>query len=326
MKKIYLISVMLLILLGCDNSIDPIGTYREELVFFSILRGNDSVQTALLYKTSPPSADGKPQNIPRDYVKDALIRIWAGDDTVMFFKFNDGKYDTSRIPENAYYTEDFIPEPDKEYRVEAVLKDGRRVSSEISTPPLIQYAVDLTKRMIPQKLPTGKYSEEHVLAFKDLQADGLYILNSASILYKVKINGVVTNKQFKLPDFYQDKGGKKVPVFYEPSFENVFKIKTQTLIDAFKIISDSEPDNAQIVTQTILIEGIIYNRELTAYYVSNNKLGTNFSVTIDEFDYTNIRSGIGLFASFGVGHSGLIFEEAFIKSLNLPKVKWMFDN
>jgi hypothetical protein len=97
MKRLRLIvTVLLIVILGCDTSFNPKGPFRKQLVVYAILSTETDTTFARVYKTyDPPGFD--PYEVTTDQpVTDAVVRLTSGGSEWVFGDTLVPRADTSR--------------------------------------------------------------------------------------------------------------------------------------------------------------------------------------------------------------------------------------
>lgn len=321
MKKIYTILCFVLLMLGCETNVDPNGFFRNRLVFYSVLSEGDSVQKAILYKLAAPNEDGTAPLADREIIKNASIRVWSDKDNVVVFKFKDDKYDDSVVPPNCYYADNFKPEPDVKYSVEINTEDGLVVTSWFQMPKDLSYFKETADFTIPRRIgTTDTFWDAFYWLFNEEYWERYYIAVRPWLQYTVKKDGVTENKKYLIPAYYEEKEGKKEPVKIQPEIAYNYELKTSLLEEVLTVVAGSEPEDAKIKFEGVLLEGLSFSDELKTYYVTNNRYGSNFSAIIDKYDYSNIYGGHGLFAGTGYIKTFIKIDQRFITLQKIPNV------
>ncbi|MFZ1281202.1 MAG: hypothetical protein WAR59_10210, partial [Ignavibacteriaceae bacterium] len=82
--------------------------------------------------------------------------------------------------------------------------------------------------------------------------------------------------------------------------------------------------NAVTIHQSIEVEIITFDREVSRYISVSNSSTDNLSIRFDEGEYTNISGGLGIFGSqISTKYSRLKFLESYVSSFNF---NFIFDN
>jgi hypothetical protein len=61
-------------------------------------------------------------------------------------------------------------------------------------------------------------------------------------------------------------------------------------------------------------EIMVYDKNLSGFYLRTKKEPDSYSIRLDESDFTNIDGGLGVFGSYNKGGVGVLFTEDYVRS------------
>src|SRR3972149_1913678 len=131
------------------------------------------------------------------------------------------------------------------------------------------------------------------------------------IFYYLK-DGVRYSKE--VPSGYRIENGKWVAVYPAITNNNIIRFQNSALDSALSQISNGDPNKSNYKIFGGVLTLLIFNESISNYYSTSNGCLDDFTVRIDEADYTNIKGGFGIFGTFKKQVSGAIFTEEYIKS------------
>ena len=308
MKTVFLfISVVVVALLSnsCEDSFSPKTDFHEKYILYSIIDADSSVQTAVLQKSYDVQGFDPYTNTTDPSIQGADIRIRQGDNVFFMRDTSTDRSDTSRYntPLRFYYTDDFINNGHNELEIIATLPNGKRLYAITNLPAGIEF--DTTS--------------DHMLPPEEDELFSFYWIGP-------------TSTQWYLPkfEFYYKKDGvrfvKEVPVEYNlengkwvetyPGITNnaVVRFKVSSLDSTFKQISRGDPDKSSYKIFGGILTLLVFNESLSNYFSTTNGFLDDFTIRIDEADYTNIEGGLGIFGSYIRQLTGAVFTEDYIRS------------
>ncbi len=310
MKK--LIPLLLLILIiGCDESFSPKGEYQERYALFGIMRADTNYQVVTLYQSyNVPGLDPF-ENKLYPFIDGAYVRIWKNPDEV--FVLSDSTIPASnlaRYPDSAkfYYSDKLTPEKRDVIQIEALLPNGRRLKAETTVPKDITTDYSVTDRIIPVKgrstIRIGWVPNEPNIIYSP----------KIVLVYKTEENGQLVLHNKEIPQKYFNIDGKEEPFFPQPTNERYIELDKIALDRALTEISEGDPDKSKYRIFTLITKIYVFDRNLSAFYSSSNKFGDQYSIRVDESDFTNVDGGFGVFGSYSEKSIVQFFDQDYIQS------------
>jgi hypothetical protein len=81
-----------------------------------------------------------------------------------------------------------------------------------------------------------------------------------------------------------------------------------------KEISGDDPNKDHYIILTAIIDLLVFDRNLSGYYSSVASISDEFSIRLDEIDFSNIDGGFGVFGSYYKQSFVLFFDKLYVES------------
>ena len=315
MKKSYLLfsSVLFLLTLSsCDQSFNPKADYHEKYVLNCILCGDTLYQAAVLSHSYDVNGFDPYVNTTDPAITGADLRLWYNDTVYIFrdsvvTRLGNSRYDDSlRI----YYLNNIHIDYDKPIEIEALLPNGKRLKSSTTSALPIVFDLPNSEKLIPpinSNLVAVKWDQS--------QNDIEFYLPKFQVTYYKNVNGQQEMHTIEIPIRYNLDNGEYIPVYPIASNHTSIAYDPDDIKRALLSISEGDPqkNNYSIpINNSLKVYGLDAN---LARYYSANRQENNFTVRLDENDYSNIDGGFGVFGSYIVSTYILKFNPGFITDL-----------
>lgn len=319
MKYVYLIisfSFVLLTFPSCDQSFNPKGDYTEKYILNCVLRGDTSYQAAVLSHSYNVEGFDPYSNTEDPAITGADIRLWYNDSVFVFKdtvveRLGDSRYSDSL---KIYYLKNLNLHFNKFIEIEALLPNGQRLKSSTVTSKEIIFDDKNSSKVIPP------VNTALVVVSWNQGADAAYYLPRFKVTWYKKVNGTSEKHVMEMPVNYNMEGGQYFPVYPKPSLRTAAFYDPDDIKRALESISEGDPDKSNysvLINNQIDVFGMDQN--LGRYYSSNLE-ENNFTVRLDESDYSNIEGGFGIFGSYVVKKYNLRFTAEFLTELGYNPV------
>lgn len=319
MKKqlIYFLGIISLFFISCEENFNPNGELREIYSVNCILRCDTSYQMLTISKAYQIEGTN-PLNYNEDpTIKGAEVKIYYDDKVIVFRDTSILRTDTSRYKYNIYYyyAKNFKPEENKEYFIDVLLPNGRRLTSVTRTPETLEFIKQTSSLLI-----TNEPVQQLSYFWKITNNDVVYVPRLTFYYYKT-INGNKIKYKKQIPLRYEKRGDNYVEVYPKPDKHPYVFYDMAVVRKAFEDISKGDPykGNYSIVSGTYF-ELLVLDANLSAYYSTSNSAYGEFSVKIDETDFSNIKNGLGIFGSYIHQEIRVSFAEDFVNSFGYALV------
>ncbi len=304
--KLFLLGSLLISAVACNEDLNPFGDPKEVFVMNCVLKNNVEFQTAYLshgyfVDNFDPSSDSTDHTLSNSFV-----RIWFKD-SVKIFSDTSLFSESSNSNVTSYFHNSFSLKPNTEYEIEGVFKNGRKLRAKTQTPKGVNFLTTSDIIIPPEK-------SNDVSVKWEAKDEQLYVASRFTFVYFKIENGKKVRYVKEIPRAVVNSGGKFKPFFPEPSYSNGITVQMNAFDFALEEISKGDPNKKNYTILAFILEVLIYDRNLTAYYASKTELGEGFSISVNESDYTNIEGGKGIFGSFIQQRKAIKFSHDYIRS------------
>lgn len=319
MKYLYVIismALILLILSSCDQSLNPKGEYTEKYVLNCVLRGDTSYQVAVLSHSYDVEGFDPYANTVDPAIAGADIRLWYNDSVFVFRDTLVERLGEVRYPDSLkiYYLKNVNLLFNKSVEIEALLPNGRRLKSSTVTSKEIIFDDENSSKVIPA------VNTPLVQVIWNQDSDVVYYLPKFNVTWYKKVNGQYERHIMEIPLRYDLDGNHYSPVYPRPSFQTAVFYNPEDIKRALESISEGDPEKSNYsvrINNQVVVFGMDQN--LGRYY-SANLQENNFTVRLDETDYSNIEGGFGVFGSYVLKKYDIRFIPEFLTELGYNPV------
>ncbi|MBU1101194.1 MAG: DUF4249 domain-containing protein [Bacteroidetes bacterium] len=314
MKKrinLLLLVVISLNFISCEEDFNPYAELKDEYHLYCILRDDTNFQTAKIIRSyagenlSPDSLTEEP------FVERARIWIRSEEEQLVFKegfaeRNNENKYGNTS---HYYYLDNFRPNPNLTYEIEAVLPNGLRLTSSIEPTPAVQFMwVNSQKIFPPADLTQTAISYQWNQSNID---DDFQYIARLNIIYS-KENS--PKEYFPVPFIYMMENDSTYGIYRTLSPDNFISFRNVIINEAMEKLSESEPLKNKFTVYGMEFEVCVLNRSLNNYYQSTILRGETISLVLNENYYTNIENGKGIFGLQAFGTFKTILTQSYVNS------------
>jgi len=311
MRKFIFTIIILTIFISCDESFSPKAPYEERYSLNCIISGDSSFQVATAYKSYDVSSINPFENTEDHFIDGALIRLWRGNDEI--FIFGDStmeRTDTSRYKSDSkyYYVNDFIPNEGDILEIEALLPNGRRLSSNTLIPTEVLRNEDISDTIVTLS-SKGYLNTTWIIKNPDQ-----FYLPKLVINYIEKENGFNIRK-IKIIPWEKVKIDNATEYIY-PSLSSTYSIDydIDIITEAMEDISKNDPEKKNYTIISMILELSVFDKNLSTYYFTVALEDNSFAIGLDEGDYSNIENGFGIFGSFITQEFPIFLSKNYVNS------------
>lgn len=296
-----------------DTDFSPYDDYKEKYVLNCILHPDSSFQIVTLNKSYMVNNYDPLSSTEDTFIKGALVRLWNGKDEVVILRdtmLTRTTGDVYNKPYRVYYTRNFKPKTATNIQIEALLPNGKRLTSStyIEKKPLKVDPIDSMK-FYPKE---GIGYAGAVWATEQMNA---VFAPKATILYMRK--GMYGDKvqRISIPAYVNKVNGNVVTVYPQPTSLTYWQIDSSAINYTLRSISEGDPDKSKYYIYSMVIEISILDNNLSLYYNSTSRGKDLYSVIVDETDYSCIKGGFGVFGTYVKNTVVISFSPMFLFEL-----------
>ncbi len=292
---------------SCEENFSPKADFREKIIVNCVVRGDTTFQSLTILKSyNVPGYDAS-VNTNDPFIYAADVRMWQGDSVYVFQPGEIARQDTSRYktPLKFYSTNLFQPSQRDSLEIKVILPDGKSLFAGTRLPENVTYKGE-------KGIPLFG-SDYFILSWEGNNNYTNYVPRF-SVRYKVTENNVTVIKKKIVAMNYITSNGKVVPYYPNFSTSTSLQYTRQALDSAFYNLSVNDPNKANYTIIGGVLELVIFDDNLSRYYSSLNGFLDDYTIRLDESDYTNIQGGLGIFGSMLKQELFVGFQEDYIKS------------
>ena len=302
-----MIGMTALFTVSCEDTFEPYGDFTEEANLVCLLRCDTTFQAAVL-TSSYATADSSHYNYD-EFIRGATIRVWYSDgDSVKVFKEADASQsnDFGTDFPVVYYADGFQPEENSELYIEALLPNGKRLTSSSLSPPSIGINYNESDLVIPSN---DRLNPVVQLIYQERE---IYVQLKLNILYSQA--GEEGIKRISVPLAYETFNGEEIPVFPKPGRVFKYTFLMENINRAMEEISEGDVTKSNYTIYKAEWEIASIDENLRAYYNTTTGSSDVITIRLQEANYSNIEGGYGVFGSITNSVRNIKLETEYIRS------------
>lgn len=317
MKKIialYFSFFSLFLLTSCDDNVNPKTNFKEEYILNCVLSVDTNYQVATISHSYDVAGFDPNTNKIDPFIKGAQVKVFYRDSVFVFkdtsiSRSSDSKYSA---PLNFYYTKKLKPSTYSQLRIEATLPNGKVLKANTESFFLnILYFSKTIERYPPISSNQITFSWDKING--DKFESTIYFAPELAIVYQKFENGVWNKYYKKVPTRYIENNPNKPPIYPEISVgKNSISFDTLAIGIALREISNDDPQKKNYKIEKALFRLLILDKNLAAYYSMQKTFLDEFSVRVNQPDFTNIEGGLGVFGIYAVKKSEIQIDASYI--------------
>ena len=314
MIKSIITSIIVIILFNsCEENFTPYEIGYDRYIVNAILNNDSSKQFISINKSYSDESGEELVYEYKNHLAGAKVVISNGDTANLFeeitIKRNNNNGDEIFVP--IYSNDSLSIMPATDYNIEVLLPNGKRLRGKTKTPSQIEFKYKQNDTIIP---PIDK---DYISVSWTNPIINLYTSPVFTFVYFQRINGINVRKVKRVPVKYVIEGNKSIGVFPEPSYKTSINIEVNAFEKSLEEISEgytlAERKNFTILA--FILELRIYDENLTSYYASTVEIPENFTININEGEYSNIKNGFGVFGSYIKQLYSIKFKRSWIQKM-----------
>lgn len=319
--KFCLIMLIILIMMSCSESLDPNGPYVEKKLLYGVLSTQTNKQSIILSK-SYKASENEP-NLNEQWLKECEMMVWF-EDYVKIFKPEiviDEDINGNKTEKIVFTHPNFEVSKGETYEIWARFPDGKQLSAKTTVPNIDKfYIADRTSndyKQLSSINPNKNKKYYFVWTGTEINTVSYYELN---LRYYVIHNNEKTLRKIRIPSHYVKNGNNYIPQYVKPGTINVGVFDVDVLPELLAQIKKSSPPNSNIELKDIFMDLIIYDDELSDYYFSTGNYAGSIPIEVDQPAHNNIKNGVGLFGSIYFRQRAIIFDDIYLRTINLNNI------
>jgi Domain of unknown function (DUF4249) len=303
MKKtlLPLIVSLLPLCLSCSDQVNPKTDLRDLYSLNCIMRGDTSSQIVTITHSYQVSGYDPSGNTADPFIGGAKINVYYNDSVFVFRDTSAVRTGISQYttPIHYYYINKLYPRSGDSIKIVATLPNGQILSASTVT-----YKTSSIFFSNSNDIYTSIYSSTLYLKFGWVSGldprDLARTFFAPDLLIYYHLNSDPAKKQLvkKVAWIYAVNANDQ-PI-YPPIQNNIFDIgyDMANVNRAMSEISGSDPNKSNYIIDGGAFRVLIMDQNLATYYNAQKTFMDEFSVRINEPDFTNIKGGLGIFGTF----------------------------
>ena len=289
---------------SCEDNVSPNEEFKARYVFYSVLCNDDLKQFATIGKSTSTISAGS------EFLKGAEISMYW-DNNYGFFRdsvFTEYNNVTFSSPKECYYLKNFNFPLNKKIDMEILLPNGKRLFSSTTTPDTVAF-----NRNYNPFLPQG---ESDLISYDWEPSDATcFVVPKLVFIYYKKYDGVFKAEgEVEVPISYYEKNTVYTPIYPIHQKQNSISYEKAALSRAImNLAKGAANSNDYAIGKFAKFKLKIYDKNLTFYYSSTNQQAGEYSVSLEQSDFSNIDGGFGLFGSYYVQEKDIYFNDEYIE-------------
>ena len=316
-RIIYLLVLLSAVaIISCDDAVNPKADFREVYSLNFIINQDTSVTKSFNVEGFDPTT-----NTDDPFIPGAVIKIFYNDSVFVMRDTVKERSDTSRYktPLHYYYIKNFRPNTNFPISVEATMPDGQVLKANATAFSLNRLFafVNSTDIAPPVGSSTDKeFQFQWIDLFTRTFNSDVYFSPELVISYSYTENGK-TEKREKKVAWYYVSGKNGDYAVYPPT-----TVKTTSLsfyysnIDrALHELSEGDPNKDRYTIHGCLFRLLVMDKNVAAFYSVQKTFLDEFSVRVNQPEYSNIENGLGIFGLYAIQKINLKFQIGYLNSL-----------
>ncbi len=300
-----LLLIISLMAASCEEDFNLKSDYKPRYSLNCIIRADTSQHTAVITRSYMVPGFDPYEYTDDPFVSGADIRLWYKDNVFFFRDSLIGREDTSRFkfPQKIYYLNDFTPVENDFMEIQAVLENGKTLQATTRIPRRIKWDSSSTF-LLP--IPGA---DKFDIAWLKNNNIGWFLLRLQLIYKRDGINS--PSESAILPVRYDG----DTPVFPQPTKNSGITFQWSAFERTIKAISENVQDKSKVIIYGVTVELLVFDESLSKYYSNLNGYMDDFTIRVDQNDFTNIEGGLGIFGSYIKQVTGMKIQSDYIHSL-----------
>ncbi len=300
--------------ISCDDNVNPKAGFKEEYVLNCVLNADSNYQIATISKSYDVDGYDPNTNTNDPFIKGAFVKVYYRDSVFIFkdtsiVRSPNSKYTT---PINFYYNKKLKPSSYSTLKIEALLPNGKKLTATTESFFLnILFFSKTIESYPPINANRITFSWDKISG--DKFESTIYFAPELAIVYS-KFENEKWNRYYKkVPIRYTENSPDKPPIYPEISVgKNSVSFDTLAFGVALREIEKDVSKRKNYKIEKALFRLLILDKNLAAYYSLQKTFLDEFSVRVNQPDFTNINGGLGIFGIYAIKQTDIQIETNYI--------------
>jgi hypothetical protein len=301
-------SSILLHLASCEEDFSPRSEFQERYILNCIIRSDTAFQTFTIAKSYNVEGYDPYVQSKNPFIKVLDARLWHKDD-VYFFKdsmsYSQGvtRYDE---PTPYYYTNEFIPSQGDSIKLRIIAPDNTTLWGRTKLPDSVAWDVVNSTLLITDTLGAN-------FSYAWISKNYLsWYLPRMSIYYRLAGDPANVRRSIEVPKKIEIQNGIETPVKQDPLRSTRFSVQKSAVDYAMRSISGSDPAKSSYIIYAAIIDLLVFDEPLSKYFSNSKGFLDDYTIRVDQTDFTNIEGGFGIFGSYLKQQRGIRIDTDYI--------------
>lgn len=303
MKNILLFITIVLaaLLTSCNDNLSPKTEFEEEYALYCVLNADTTFQTAYISHTYQVEGYNGSENKTDPVVEGANVKLVVNGTTVYnFSEASIPRTDTSRYntPVKYYSLNGYKPADGQKIEVVATLTNGKVLKSSSQVPPVTYIYYETSTMNYDPSIDDGTGIVGIKFAWRFLS-----ILYNQSVNYFAprlelvyyKADNPAQKIRVKVPYYFVPKNASYSPVYPNVMTGTTATFNGDSIERVLNMISEGDTQKSNYIFDRAEFTLLFLDKYLAASIASETTFNDEFSMRIDETDFTNIEGGLGVF-------------------------------
>ncbi|MFA7289287.1 MAG: DUF4249 family protein [Melioribacteraceae bacterium] len=326
MKKSVLVAALILFitLVSCDDSFEPKSEFSEKYILNCIINGDSTTQYATVSKSFNVDGYDPYTNHNDPFLKNAFVtltyknNVYRMRDTLVS-RLGDSRY-SGPIP--VYYLPNFTPNDGSEITVRAFLGDEKTLIAATKSLNPNNFYFSNSSRDLPASNNYGgvlRFTWKEFYPDQNQDEEIFFAPDLIMVYYKIE-NGIEKRYQVEFPMYLFNQQGKDVGI-YPPIANRINTVgyETPAIDSIMRSISTGDPNKSNYFIDKAYFRLLVMDKNLATYYSAQQTFLDEFSVRINQPDFSNIDGGLGIFGVYITKKVTVNIEQFYIESFGYRK-------
>ncbi len=304
-----LFSIVILHITSCEEDFSPRAEFEQRYIVNCIIRSDTTLQTFTVAKSYNIEGYDPYAQTKSPFIKVLDARLWHKNE-VYFFKdsmsFTQGatRYDE---PIPYYYTNEFIPSQGDSIKIRIIAPDNSTLWGRTKLPDSITW--DITNSTL---LITDTLGENFSYAWISQNYLSWY-LPRMSIYYRLASDSINVRRSVEVPRKIEIQNGIETTVKQDPLRSTRFSVQKSAVDFALRSISGSDPVKSNYIIYAAIIDLLVFDEPLSKYFSNSKGFLDDYTIRVDQTDFSNIEGGFGIFGSYLKQQRGIRIDTDYIR-------------